>query len=355
LSITTMRWPAGADFEILDQRALPGREVFIPLRSATGTAHAIRDLAVRGAPAIGCTAAFGIAVEALNAVDVPPAMFAARLEAAFVELAASRPTAINLFWALDRMRAAWKTCAAESTASIATRLRAEAQSIFDEDITANRRMGEFGAMLVPDGARILTHCNAGALATAGHGTALGVIRSAVAAGKKVEVFADETRPVLQGARLTAWELHRDGIPVTLLPDVAAASLLASGRIDLVIVGADRIAANGDVANKVGTYPLAVLARRHGVQFHVAAPRSTFDFSMPDGASIPIEQRGAGEVLGYGTERWAPDVPVFNPAFDVTPAGLVSTIITEDGLIPGPDASKVAAFRVGATVRETRIR
>ena len=350
-----MRWPAGADFEILDQRALPGRELFIALRSATETAHAIRDLAVRGAPAIGCTAAFGIAVEALRSVDVPPAMFAARLEAAFVELAASRPTAVNLFWALDRMRAAWKACATESAASIANHLRAAAQSIFDADIAANRRMGAFGAVLVPDGARILTHCNAGALATAGHGTALGVIRSAVAAGKRVEVFADETRPVLQGARLTAWELHRDGIPVTLLPDVAAASLLARGRIDLVIVGADRIAANGDVANKIGTYPLAVLARRHGVPFHVAAPRSTFDFSIPDGASIPIEERGAEEVLGYGAERWAPDVPVFNPAFDVTPAGLVSTIITEDGVIPGPDASKVAAFRMGATVRETRIR
>lgn len=341
-----MRWRNGADFEILDQRALPAHELFIQLRSARETARAIRELAVRGAPAIGCAAAFGIAAEALRLRDARPADFAAGLKAAFEELAASRPTAVNLFWALDRMRAAWTDCAWDSASTIATRLRAEAQAIFDADIAANRRMGDHGAALVPDGARILTHCNAGALATAGHGTALGVIRSAVAKGRKVEVFADETRPVLQGARLTAWELHRDGIPVTLLPDVAAASLLAAGRIDLVIVGADRIAANGDVANKIGTYPLAVLARRHGVPFHVAAPRSTFDFSIADGAAIPIEERGADEVLGYGRERWAPDVPVFNPAFDVTPAELVSTIVTEDGLIAAPDAAKIAAFRAG---------
>jgi methylthioribose-1-phosphate isomerase len=341
MSFDTLRWQPPAALEILDQRALPLRETYLPLESAADTAAAIRDLAVRGAPAIGCAAGFGIAVEAHRLRDHAAPEFAAALEAGFAILGASRPTAVNLFWALRRMRAAWEVVAQAGVDAIVAALAREAQAIFVEDIEANRRMGAHGAALVPDGARILTHCNAGALATAGHGTALGVIRSAVTAGRRVQVYADETRPVLQGARLTAWELHRDGIPVTLLPDVAAASLLARGLVDLVIVGADRIAANGDVANKIGTYPLAVLARRHGVPFYVAAPLTTFDFSLATGAEIPIEERDAAEVRGYGAEVWAPEVPVFNPAFDVTPAELVTAIVTERGVVRGPSTHSLA--------------
>lgn len=341
MSFDTLRWQPPAAFEILDQRALPLRETYLCLQSATETADAIRGLAVRGAPAIGCAAAFGIAVEAHRLRQHTAPAFATALEAGFAILAASRPTAVNLFWALRRMRTAWETAAQTGIDVIVSMLAREAQTIFAEDIEANRRMGIHGAALVPDGAKILTHCNAGALATAGHGTALGVIRSAVAAGRRVQVYADETRPVLQGARLTAWELHRDGIPVTLLPDVAAASLLARGMVDLVIVGADRIAANGDVANKIGTYPLAVLAHRHGVPFYVAAPLTTFDFSLATGAEIPIEERDAAEVRGYGAEVWAPDVPVFNPAFDVTPAELITAIVTERGVVRGPSTDSLA--------------
>lgn len=337
----TLRWQPPAAFEILDQRALPLRETYLRLHSATETANAIRDLAVRGAPAIGCAAAFGIAVEAHRLRNHTASDFAVALEAGFGILGASRPTAVNLFWALGRMRAAWETVAQAGIDAIVATLSREAQAVFAEDVEANERMGAHGATLVPDGARILTHCNAGALATAGHGTALGVIRSAVAAGRRVQVYADETRPILQGARLTAWELHRDGIPVTLLPDVAAATLLARGLVDLVIVGADRIAANGDVANKIGTYPLAVLARRHGVPFYVAAPLTTFDFTLATGAEIPIEERDAAEVRGYGTEVWAPDVPVFNPAFDITPAELVTAIVTERGVVRAPSSDSLA--------------
>lgn len=341
MSFDTLRWQPPATFEILDQRALPLREIYLPLDSATATADAIRDLAVRGAPAIGCAAAFGVAVEAHRIRHHAAPAFGVALEAGFAILGASRPTAVNLFWALGRMCEAWRTVATGPVDVIVATLANEAQAIFAEDIATNRQMGAHGAALVPDGARILTHCNAGALATAGHGTALGVIRSAVEAGRKVQVYADETRPVLQGARLTAWELRRDGIPVTLLPDVAAASLLARGMVDLIIVGADRIAANGDVANKIGTYPLAVLARRHGVPFYVAAPLTTFDFSLATGAEIPIEERGAGEVRGYGSEIWAPDVPVFNPAFDVTPAELITAIVTERGVVRNPSVAALA--------------
>jgi methylthioribose-1-phosphate isomerase len=344
MSFDTLRWQPPATFAILDQRALPLRETYLTLHSAAETADAIRDLAVRGAPAIGCAAAFGVAIEAHRLRHNPAAAFATALEAGFEVLAVSRPTAVNLFWALGRMRSAWRSVPDAAVDAIVAALAREAGAIFAEDIETNRRMGDHGAALVPDGARILTHCNAGALATAGHGTALGVIRSAVAAGRRVQVFADETRPVLQGARLTAWELHRDGIPVTLLPDVAAASLLARGMVDLVIVGADRIAANGDVANKIGTYPLAVLARRHGVPFYVAAPLTTFDFTLATGAEIPIEERDAGEVRGYGAELWAPDVPVFNPAFDVTPAALVTAIVTERGVVHAPSADALMMLK-----------
>ncbi len=344
----TLRWLAPDAVELLDQRLLPRREHYLHLRSADEVADAIRTLAVRGAPAIGCAAAYGIAVEAVRCRHLDASGFASALQAAFGVLAASRPTAVNLFWALARMRAVHDALAGTPPIHAAAKLLEEAHAILAADVAANEAMGRHGAALVPDGAAILTHCNAGALATAGHGTALGVIRSAVAAGKKVRVFADETRPVLQGARLTAWELSRDGIDVTLLPDGAAGHLMATEKVDLVVVGADRIAANGDVANKIGTYQVAVLARRHGVPFYVAAPMSTFDFSLADGRTIPIEQRDASEVTGYGAERWAPEgVGVFNPAFDVTPAELVSAIITEAGVVHRPDTQSLARLRDGA--------
>jgi len=239
------------------------------------------------------------------------------------------------------MRSAWQTFSGSTPAQIAQLLLAEAQAIHAADIEANRRMGQHGAALLTDGARVLTHCNAGALATAGHGTALGVIRSAVEAGKKVSVFANETRPFLQGARLTAWELAQDNIPVTLIADSAAGYLMSRGEIDAVVVGADRIAANGDVANKIGTYPVAVLAQRHRIPFYVAAPLSTIDAAIANGADIPIEERSADEIRGYGAMRWAPEgVAVRNPVFDVTPAELVTGLITEKGVVPAPDAGKL---------------
>ena len=346
-SFQTIAWTADGRARMLDQRRLPRAVEYLVFDSAADVAGAIRNLAIRGAPAIGCAAAYGIAVEARRLAHEPADRFSPQLAQAFNTLAASRPTAVNLFWALHRMRAVWSVHASEDTATIARQLLLEAHAILEADVAANRRMGDLGAALVPDGARILTHCNAGALATAGHGTALGVIRSAVAAGKRVSVFADETRPVLQGARLTAWELQQDGIPVTLLPDVAAGHLMARGGIDLVIVGADRVAANGDVANKIGTFPVAVLAARHGIPFYVACPLSTLDLSLATGASIPIEERGREEVAGYGGEVWAPEgVATFNPAFDVTPADLVTALITEAGVVHGPDRALLQAL-VGA--------
>jgi methylthioribose-1-phosphate isomerase len=340
----TLRWLGPDRFEILDQRRLPGAETYMVLKDAASTAAAIRDLAVRGAPAIGCAAAYGIAVEAQRLSHAAPEGFEAGLDAAFALLAASRPTAVNLFWALDRMTARRRSLGTSTPPQVAACLEAEACAIHREDVAANRRMGEHGAALVPQDACVLTHCNAGALATGGHGTALGVIRSAVAAGKRVRVFADETRPVLQGARLTAWELQRDGIPVTVLADGASGHLMTRQRIDLVVVGADRVAANGDVANKIGTYNLAVLARRHGIPFYVACPLSTFDLSLASGDLIPIEERGAEEVTGQGDERRTPEgVEVFNPAFDVTPVELVSAIITEAGVVHRPDAARLRAL------------
>jgi methylthioribose-1-phosphate isomerase len=323
-AVQTMRW-TGTALELLDQRRLPDEVVYLACRSADEVAAAIRDMVVRGAPAIGCAAAFGYALAARAGDD---------LERAASVLAASRPTAVNLFWALGRMRAARGAEAAE----------AQALAIQAEDIVANRALGAFGAPLLPDGARVMTHCNAGALATAGHGTALGIVRSAHAAGKHVSVIANETRPYLQGARLTAWEMIQEGIPVTLEADVAAGHLMSCGEVDLVLVGADRIAANGDVANKIGTYPLAVLARRHGLPFYVAAPSSTFDLTLADGSAIPIEERPADEVMGFRGERWAPrGVTVRNPAFDVTPAELISAIVCERGVIERPDRARIAAL------------
>jgi methylthioribose-1-phosphate isomerase len=322
-AVETLRWRDGR-LELIDQRLLPARFEYVSCTSAAEVAEAIRSMVVRGAPAIGCAAAFGIAMEARPGRN---------LDAGFDVLARSRPTAVNLFWALERMR---RALAAGRDAT------AEALAIFNEDIETNRAIGRAGADLVPEGARILTHCNTGALATAGHGTALGVIRSARDQGKRVSVIASETRPYLQGARLTAWELMREKIPVTLITDNAAGHLMHIGKVDLVIVGADRIAANGDVANKIGTYPLAVLAERHRIPFYVAAPLSSIDVSIDDGNAIPIEERGAAEVTGYGDVRWAPDgVNVLNPAFDVTPAELVTAIVTEKGVLRAPDSKGIS--------------
>jgi methylthioribose-1-phosphate isomerase len=339
----TLRWREGR-LELIDQRRLPSSVEYLACASAEETASAIRDMVVRGAPAIGCAAAYGYALEAARSRDAAPAAFSAALARAYDTLAASRPTAVNLVWALDRMRVALEELKSSPPATIAARLLEEAHRISHEDVAANRAMGAHGAALIHDGARVLTHCNAGALATAGHGTALGVIRSAVAAGKRVSVIAGETRPFLQGARLTAWELSRDGIPVTLIADSMSGHLMARGEIDAVIVGADRVAANGDVANKIGTYMIAVLARRHRIPFYVAAPLSTIDASVPSGDAIPIEEREASEVRGHGGVEWAPaGVAVRNPVFDVTPAELVTALITEKGIVREPDRGKIAAL------------
>ncbi len=312
----------GDAVRLLDQRLLPDEETWLALSSADAVAEAIRGLAVRGAPAIGVAAAYALACEARRGAS------RAALEAAAERLVRARPTAVNLAWAVNRMA----TRFGDSAAAI---LR-EAHAIRDEDEAACRRIGALGGALVPDKARILTHCNAGALATAGYGTALGVVRAAFEAGKAVSVFADETRPFLQGARLTAWELHRDGIPVTLLTDGMAGWLMQRGEIACVVVGADRIAANGDVANKIGTYGLAVLASHHGLPFYVAAPWSTVDMATPSGGAIPIEERESDEVVTLAGKRIAPvGVLARYPAFDVTPAALVTAIVTERGVVRAP--------------------
>jgi methylthioribose-1-phosphate isomerase len=307
---------------LLDQKRLPAEEVWLELTSAEEVAAAIRDLTVRGAPAIGVAAAYGVAVEARRGADVP------RLRAAAERLARARPTAVNLAWAVRRISRRIGLGAAE--------ILAEAHAIRDEDEASCRRIGALGAALLPRGARVLTHCNAGALATAGYGTALGVVRAAVEGGNAVTVYADETRPFLQGARLTAWELHRDGIPVTILTDGMAGWLMSRGEIACVVVGADRIAANGDVANKIGTYSLAVLAAHHHLPFYVAAPWSTVDLATPRGADIPIEERPSDEVVTIAGQRIAPaGVLARYPAFDVTPAALVSALVTERGVVRHP--------------------
>ena len=341
--VETLRWHNGA-LEMIDQRVLPMRVEYRRYDNAEGVAEAIRSMVVRGAPAIGCAAAYGVALAALRLVSRERVDFAKGLEAAFQILGASRPTAVNLSWALARQRRLSVALAAQEPRAIANALLAEAHAIRDEDIATNRAMGAHGAPLIPDGARVLTHCNAGALATAGHGTALGVIRSAAETGKQVSVLADETRPFLQGARLTCWELMQDRIPVTLIADGASALLMSRGEVDLVIVGADRVAANGDTANKVGTYPLAALAQRHGIPFYVACPLSTIDLSLDHGGLIPIEERGPEEITGFGDTRWAPEgVRVRNPAFDVTPAQLVTALITERGVVRRPDRVKLRAL------------
>ena len=340
-AVQTLRWVDGA-LEMIDQRILPARFEYITYASALEVAEGIRSMVVRGAPAIGCAAAYGVALEALRLRPAAPAAFVAGMEHAFEVLAASRPTAVNLFWALERMRSVWHANLQYPQSEIAATLLAQAHEISAEDVRINRAMGAHGATLLADGARVLTHCNAGALATAGHGTALGVFRSAVEAGKRISVIADETRPFLQGARLTAWEMVQEGIPVTLITDNMAGHLMRCGEIDAVIVGTDRVAANGDVANKIGTYMVAVLAQRHGIPFYVACPLSTIDLSIPDGNAIPIEERAAEEVTGFRDCQWAAKgVQVRNPAFDVTPAELVTALITEKGVVRQPNRENIA--------------
>lgn len=323
---------------LIDQRKLPREVAYVECANADEVIAAIRGMVVRGAPAIGVTAAFGIALGATTAVALPPGEYDDRIEATMAAMAAARPTAVNLPWAVDRMRRVFSRARGTGldNRGVAERLEEEAGRIRDEDLTACRAIGAHGAPLVPDRATILTHCNAGGLATAGYGTALGVVRAAAAAGKSVRVIAGETRPFLQGARLTAWELLDDGIETTLITDGMAGSVLRRGEVDLVIVGADRIASNGDVANKIGTYSLAVLARENGVPFYVAAPLSTVDFSCPDGECIPIEERDPREVTEFAGMRVAPvGVGVRNPAFDVTPSRYVTAIVTERGVARPP--------------------
>jgi methylthioribose-1-phosphate isomerase len=342
----TLRWDEGA-LVLLDQRELPAAEKYLRLHDVEGVAVAIESMVVRGAPAIGCTAAMGIALAAVTLLTEDSADFERILRPAFDRLAKTRPTAVNLFWALGRMRDVLRAAVSATGATASTvrgRLLEEAETILVEDVETCHAIGREGLALIPQNARVLTHCNAGALATGGYGTALGVVRAAHEEGRIKNVFADETRPFLQGARLTAWELARDGVPVSVIADNMAGSLMQKGDVDLVVVGADRIAANGDVANKIGTYPLAVLAREHGLPFYVAAPCSTVDLSTANGELIPIEERGREEVANFGARTVVPDgVPVRNPAFDVTPARLVSAIVTERGVAREPYTETLAAL------------
>jgi len=339
IGTVALRWQ-GQSLALLDQRRLPGEEVWITADEATGVARCIRDMVVRGAPAIGIAAAYGVALAARHA----GADWQGDVGAALHELAQSRPTAVNLFWALQRMEQVLATCVSREEA--VQRLTAEAQSIHQEDLRANLAMAEHAlAVMAPQApVSVLTHCNTGALATGGYGTALGVVRRLHEAGRLECVYADETRPWLQGSRLTAWELARDGIPVILNADGAAASVLAQGKVSWVVVGADRITANGDVANKIGTYGLAVLARHHGVRFMVVAPSSTVDMNLASGADIPIEERDGKEIREVQGVTLAPDgVAVFNPVFDVTPASLVDVIVTEKGVVQKPDVAGMRAL------------
>lgn len=330
--IETLRW-TDKGVEMLDQTRLPHVEEYVLCRDYKEVAAAIRDMVIRGAPAIGVAAAMGVALGALHAGD---ATFDGEFEEVCATLAATRPTAVNLFWGIERMRKLRHSLTGQPLSAVRASLVAEAQRVYLEDIAINRRIGAHGASLVPDGKTVLTHCNAGALATAGYGTALGVIRAAIEAGKKIDVFADETRPFLQGSRLTVWELQKDGIDTTLITDNMAGHFLRSGRIGCVVVGADRIAANGDVANKIGTYSVAVLAKENGVPFYVAAPISTLDLTLDNGDKIPIEERASNEVTAMFGHKVAPEgTKVKNPAFDVTPNRYVSGIITERGVARAP--------------------
>ncbi|MDH4194634.1 MAG: S-methyl-5-thioribose-1-phosphate isomerase [Nitrospirota bacterium] len=335
--IPTVEWK-NDHVVILDQRVLPGEVRFLDCEIYEDVAEAIRNLSVRGAPAIGVTASLGIALGAKQYPGADLKGFLLHMEQVCHAFASTRPTAVNLFWAVDRMKRILASASPSTIQDMQKRLQEEALAVLDEDIRVNRALGKFGSAIIRDGDHILTHCNAGALATAGYGTALGVVRAAWEQGKQIRVYADETRPVLQGARLTAWELQQDGIPVTLITDNAAGALMKQHKIQCCVVGADRIAANGDVANKIGTYSVAVLAKAHGIPFYVAAPSSTIDMQTPAGEGIPIEERSPSEVTClYGDRRIAPQgIDVWNPAFDVTPAALIAGIITERGIFAPQD-------------------
>ena len=335
--LPTIAWQDD-DIVMVDQRKLPATEVYVTCRSVNDVAKAIKTMVIRGAPAIGVGAAMGLALGAARSKATGTKQFTTEFQRNCDLLAATRPTAVNLFWAIERMKRTFSdgALAGESVDQLKARLRTEADRIHDDDVASCRAIGVHGATLVPAEANILTHCNAGALATAGYGTALGVIRGAVEAGRKVRVLADETRPFLQGARLTAWELVKDGIDTTVITDNMAGSIMRAGDIDLVVVGADRIAANGDTANKIGTYSVAVLAREHGIPFYVAAPWSTIDLATTDGDKIPIEERDAREVTHVGNTQMAPEgAHVRNPSFDVTPHKYITAIITERGVFHPP--------------------
>jgi methylthioribose-1-phosphate isomerase len=337
--IPTVAWQDGA-VVMIDQRRLPAEEAYLTCRTPAEVAKAIKDMVIRGAPAIGVAAALGIAL-GVRLSRAEGAALWAEFDAICDGMKATRPTAVNLFWAIERMRRRFDAVATRGGAGLRESLLQEALAIEREDLAACQRMGDLGAALLPSGARVLTHCNAGALATAGYGTALGVIRSAARDGKIKQVFADETRPYLQGARLTAWELLREGIPTTLIADNMAGHMMATGQVDAIVVGADRIAANGDVANKIGTYTLAVLAKENGLPFYVAAPVSTFDLATSSGAAIPIEERAPEEVTHHGGRRLAPEgVGVRNPAFDVTPNRFVTAIVCERGVARAPYADSL---------------
>jgi methylthioribose-1-phosphate isomerase len=344
--LPTIEWQ-GDTIVMVDQRKLPAQELYVRCQTSQEVAKAIRTMVIRGAPAIGVAAAMGIALGMRKSTAKGTKQFAVEFQKTCDMMAATRPTAVNLFWAIDRMKRTFAAGAqgGESPEELAARLEREARAIHDEDVASCRTMGAHGAALVPDGARVLTHCNAGALATAGFGTAIGVIRAAVEQGKKIAVFADETRPFLQGARLTAWELVREGINTTVITESMAGPLMRAGEIDIVVVGADRIAANGDTANKIGTYTVAVLAHEHKIPFYVAAPLSTIDLATPDGDRIPIEERDQREVSHLGSSRLTPiGAKIRNPAFDVTPHRYIRGIITERGVFSAPyDESLKRAF------------
>ena len=346
--IPTLAWtPDGVRF--IDQTKLPPEESYVLATSYEQVAEVIVTMVVRGAPAIGVSAAYGIALGAQQTKATTVAEFAPEFERICARLAGTRPTAVNLFWAIDRMKRLFSGFAAATPiAEVKERILAEAHAMYDEDIAACKAMGAFGGALLPDEGGVLTHCNAGALATCGYGTALGVIRAAVEQGKNIHVYADETRPFLQGARLTAWELMADGIPTTVICDNMAASLMRAGKIQAVVVGADRIAANGDFANKIGTYNVAILAREHGIPFYCAAPWSTIDLATKTGDAIPIEERSAVEVTHHGGKQLTPHgVGICNPAFDVTPAKYVTAIFTERGVLRAPYTESLREMELAA--------
>ena len=347
--IPTLTWtPDGVSF--IDQTKLPLEESYVLATTYEQVADVIVTMVVRGAPAIGVSAAYGVALGALNTKAATPEEFVPEFETICARLAGTRPTAVNLFWAIDCMKRLFGHLLATGATlvEIQQRILAEAHAMYDEDIAACKTMGAFGGALLPDAGGVLTHCNAGALATCGYGTALGVIRSAVEQGKSIHVYADETRPFLQGARLTAWELMADGIPTTVICDNMAASLMRAGRIQAVVVGADRIAANGDVANKIGTYNVAILAKEHGIPFYVAAPWSTIDLATATGEAIPIEERPQIEVTHHGGKQLTPHGGgICNPAFDVTPSKYVTAIITERGVLRAPYSESLKEMELAA--------